>query len=260
MLSNRTGGHQEPSKDGFVPRVQKTYNYGLFKFVKGNRAISNSNYAAIKRSMAKEVIMCFIIVNEFMEIIDGQHRFKVLRELKQPIFYVQCRGYGLKQIKQLNTVGSGWNTRDKVMTHVELGNAEYAKILNFWDEYGLGISHCQHILAHSLSLSNEFKNMWVEGTFVCEDWDRAIDDIQRIKAFESKFKGWNKLSFVRALLHIFWGDTVYDWDRLQHVVEKNAPKLLHVSKELEIRQELTKFYNYHKKDSAKVFFWDQTEA
>ena len=54
--------------------VFKTFDYGLFKNIKGNRELNPKNYKKILHSMGNKQLEIPIIVNEKYEIIDGQHR------------------------------------------------------------------------------------------------------------------------------------------------------------------------------------------
>ena len=48
--------------------------------------------------MQSNYLFTVIIVNENYEIIDGQHRFEVIKELNLPLRYIICEGYGFAAI------------------------------------------------------------------------------------------------------------------------------------------------------------------
>tara|TARA_A100001037_G_C14533840_1_gene364260 strand:+ start:299 stop:496 length:198 start_codon:yes stop_codon:yes gene_type:complete len=56
--------------------IHFTKDYGIFKLLKENRDKDNPNYEQLKESIqTKHIKSAAVIVNEKMEILDGQHRF-----------------------------------------------------------------------------------------------------------------------------------------------------------------------------------------
>ena len=68
-----------------INEVFETHDYGQFRFIKGNRLIRASHVNNILKSMKKRRLFSPLIVNEKMEIIDGQHRFKAQEKLNKSI-------------------------------------------------------------------------------------------------------------------------------------------------------------------------------
>jgi ParB-like chromosome segregation protein Spo0J len=79
-------------------QVHTTTDYFLFKSIDGNRNKNLLHINRLRESMSKNYLFTVIIVNENYEIIDGQHRFDVIQELKLPLNYIVCKGYGLKEV------------------------------------------------------------------------------------------------------------------------------------------------------------------
>ena len=63
--------------------IHITKNYNDFKFVKGNRAINYTHVNNLVDSIKEKDLQMPIIVDEKMNIIDGQHRFEAYRLLKK---------------------------------------------------------------------------------------------------------------------------------------------------------------------------------
>lgn len=77
--------------------VQQTQEYDKFSLLSANRDISKGHVQSLKASIEKlgnitEKVP--IIVNQNLEIIDGQHRFQALKELGLPVFYIVADGMG----------------------------------------------------------------------------------------------------------------------------------------------------------------------
>ena len=88
-----------------LSQVYKTEDYFLFKPIDGNRNKNLLHINRLKKSMESNYLFTVIIVNENYEIIDGQHRFEVIKELKLPLYYIVCNGYGLNEVHILNAKG-----------------------------------------------------------------------------------------------------------------------------------------------------------
>jgi len=88
----------------------------------------------LKTSMEKEYLMSPIIVNEKMEIIDGQHRFEAARQLDLPIRFIKVRGYALSQMQQMNAMSRKWSIIDHIKAYADLGNSNYVAMLDFIDK------------------------------------------------------------------------------------------------------------------------------
>lgn len=103
-----------------------TKEYSIFKKLYGNRDILDSRKNTIKNSILENgYIRNPIVVNENLEIIDGQGRFEALKELGLPIEYVIAHGAGHKECIALNANQKNWKTSDYVKSYAEIGIKEY---------------------------------------------------------------------------------------------------------------------------------------
>ena len=66
-------------------QVHTTTDYFLFKPIDGNRNKNLLHINRLKKSMSENYLFTVIIVNEKYEIIDGQHRFDVIQDLKHSL-------------------------------------------------------------------------------------------------------------------------------------------------------------------------------
>ena len=103
--------------------------------------------------MAETYLFTVIIVNEKYEIIDGQHRFDVIQELKLPLNYIVCKGYGLNEVHILNQNSKTWTSDDYLDGYCKLGYKDYLKYKEFKELYGIGHYECMWLLNGS-QLSN----------------------------------------------------------------------------------------------------------
>ena len=74
-----------------TPQIQKTKDYSIFKHVAFNRERNKRHIQAIKTIISKENLLHLhpILVNEKMEVVDGQHRLEAAKDLGLEVFYIQ---------------------------------------------------------------------------------------------------------------------------------------------------------------------------
>ncbi len=74
-----------------MEQVQKTNDYSKFNILKGNRPLDRYHLKKLKESVEKENHLNLhpIIINQNNEVIDGQHRLEVARQLGLDIFFIK---------------------------------------------------------------------------------------------------------------------------------------------------------------------------
>lgn len=123
--------------------IQSTTNYAMFKFTNKNRekGIDPAHVRKLVNSIkAKNMLeMKPIIVNENMEIVEGQHRTMAAKELGVPIYYTVVKSLSTKEMIGLNTQKS-WRTGDVVNAYVREGRPEYIKLQEFCKKAGVAVT------------------------------------------------------------------------------------------------------------------------
>lgn len=109
-------------------------DYSQFKYLGGNRDITHSK-KLLESITQNGYFNVPILVNENMEIIDGQGRFEALKMLGLPIRYVMEEGAGLEACRVLNRQQTNWSTADYVKSFVENGNENYIRLSKLADRY-----------------------------------------------------------------------------------------------------------------------------
>ena len=116
-----------------------TQNSAIFKKLLGNRDVKPERVNNIIKSINDcGYVVSPIIVNEKMEIIDGQARVEALTKLKLPIYYQVVKGIGLRECVAMNLKQSNWKTEDYIHSYAkQLGeNSEhYAHLEVAMEEY-----------------------------------------------------------------------------------------------------------------------------
>ena len=182
-------------------QVNTTTDYFLFKPIEGNRNKNLLHINRLKKSMAETYLFTVIIVNEKYEIIDGQHRFDVIQELKLPLNYIVCKGYGLNEVHILNQNSKTWTSDDYLDGYCKLGYKDYLKYKEFKELYGIGHYECMWLLNGS-QLSNPTQ-VFFTGDFKIKNYNEACKIIEKIMLVEPYYQEWKRRSFILAMLQLF---------------------------------------------------------
>ena len=118
-------------------KVYVSSDYGLISFQNGNREISSANYKKLKEKIQKKNMLNFhpLIVNENFEIIDGQHRFNVAKELNLPFYFIIADKMLLVDTIDINTVGQQWTLSDFMKTYCDLNRSPYIALKRFMADF-----------------------------------------------------------------------------------------------------------------------------
>ena len=184
-----------------INQVHTTTDYFLFKPIEGNRNKNLLHINRLKKSMAETYLFTVIIVNEKYEIIDGQHRFDVIQELKLPLNYIVCNGYGLNEVHILNQNSKTWTSDDYLDGYCKLGYKDYLKYREFKELYGIGHYECMWLLNGS-QLSNPTQ-VFFTGDFKIKNYNEACKIIEKIMLVEPYYEEWKRRSFILAMLQLF---------------------------------------------------------
>ena len=228
--------------------VYVTKDYGIFKRLVGNRDIPESRISKIVESIQTiGWVHNPIIVNEKMEVIDGQGRLTALQRLKMPIEYIIAEGAGNKDCIYMNSNMVNRKLSDFIKSYAEQGNENYQRLLSLMQRYANGNLDIISTAVYRLSRSKhrEIKQGILQLT---EDQYRAaVPRLEYIKPLlesinDKKLPG-SIVTLMQTLVYYFDYPEV-DKERLAYSVEKyiyNAtPWVLNTDCEREVEN----CYNY----------------
>ena len=95
--------------------VLQTTDYDMFKVRDWNRNISSSNMKKIDASVkAQGWLKHPIMVNEKMEVADGQHRLAYAKQHNLPVYYVVVPGLSINDCVVMNNARTSWTLIDYI--------------------------------------------------------------------------------------------------------------------------------------------------
>lgn len=233
-----------------VNQVYMTTDYSIFNFIDGNREVNLLHVERLKKSMKVKYIPVPIIVNEFNEIIDGQHRFMALKDLKKPVYYIVETGLKLNDVQRLNTNSSNWSSEDYMKSYCNLGFEEYIKYRDFKNEYGLCHSDTQALLTGG-TVGGGKGSAFNDGYFKITHLKQATETAKKIKAAAQFYDGYARQSFVKSM-QICFENPNYNHDEFLKRFKNQSYKLAGRTTYAEVLPALEEIYNYKRPQSTKV--------
>lgn len=250
--------------DSGVPsqvRVQTTQNYDKFKILVGNRDINQVNLKRLKSSFKEHYLFSPILVNEKMQIIDGQHRFLAAKELQLPVHYIMISGYGLEEVQVLNTNTSNWKKIDYLKAYCDLGIKPYLQMRQFmldYPDFGVGVSEV--ILSGNswgTTKGQVMENVKVvidgfqSGKLSIPDLDIAYDVADCIMQFKPLYDGYNRRSFVYAIIALLKNEN-YNHDEMLHKIMLSPTALTHCTNRTQYKILLEEIYNRNRRVKVSI--------
>lgn len=154
----------------------------VFKTLDGNRSVEPARVDKIARSIQRVgFVPSPIVVNDRMEVIDGQGRLEACKQLNLPIPYIQIDGIGIEECLSMNINQVNWSTRDYVNSWAERGNENYIKLRDFLDACDFPLQIGLWLMFRSPRVSNRIQNGTVEVT------DEMMDDAVDLSIYLHKF-------------------------------------------------------------------------
>lgn len=180
--------------------VQKTKDYSIFKQLEGNRCINQLHLNRLKKSMKEKYLVCPIIVNKHNEIIDGQHRYEAVKELKLPLFYIVVPNYGLEEVQRFNSNQKNFSFEDFLQGYCDLNNEDYIITREFKDRYKLNWDVTLTLLRGNYGgdVAADFRN----GEFKVRDLKKADAIAQKLEDYSQFYQGYKRRSFGLAFIKI----------------------------------------------------------
>lgn len=263
-LTRPLNGKVKLSKENIFSTIYETYDYDQFKILDANRDIKQSNYAGLVNSFQECYLLAMIIVNEKMEIIDGQHRFNAAKELGLPVRYVIMPGYGIKEVRQYNKTMQKWvkmDYRDSFATEGKDAYVELTEFMKMFPDFGIQVSLK---LLTGLQRGETFNRDggvnvttkdFQSGNLSLGNVHQAYPMARKILDFKDYYDGFNSPTFVGALLPIL-KKKIYDHKRMIQKLKSSGIHLVKCGTQEQYRLLLQKIYNYKVKPEEKADFFN----
>lgn len=184
-----------------MKEVRVTNKYEMFKKLEGNRATSQTRVEKIKKSIEKVgYITSPILVNQNMEIIDGQGRFEALKQMQLPVEYIVQEGIGFKECVAMNVHQTNWTAIDYINSYADKGVQSYIYIRDLMEKYK--IKNVSIISVATISTSKFWEANLREGNIVIteEQYKKAIEKLDYVKEIREKGNIKRLALFIKGIM------------------------------------------------------------
>ena len=190
--------------------LYKTTDYDSIKHITGNRQINPQNVERLKISMGEKQLITAAVVNDKMEIIDGQHRHEACRQLNLPFYYYIVDDYRLDDVQRMNSNMKNWTLADFHDTYIELYNSgdkdyvAYVELKLFMDEYAISLQTALY-LANTKIAKGVYETSFKSGGFKFRNKNIAgliIEEmVELFQGFDEKI--WKPITFVKEYSKLY---------------------------------------------------------
>lgn len=239
-------------------KIQQTENYTLFKRIQGNRTINKAQVKKLFDSLGNHPELATaipIIVNDNMEVIDGQHRLEALRKLELPVSYLQLGDLQLKDVQIINSATKVWTPVDYARSYSELGNKNYDIYLAFKKKYGLVHNILLSYLANADFIGGGKTTVqgFREGKFQVINEGKAHELCQKLLGIQQFYARGDSRVFALAFKKIATHPE-YDHSRMIEKIRAYSKFFKDSPYAEDYMRQLEKIYNFHSSTNRVKLF------
>jgi hypothetical protein len=187
-------------------KILQTFNYSQFKKIKGNREINDRHVNALIKSIEeKGLIINPAIVNEKMEIVEGQHRLAACEILNLPFYYYVVQGSGINEVTILNQNRKNWGFTEWMNRYASYNNMEYKIYKSLYEKWGFDHWSTIFLLCRTKGYRSRagLKDKFYSGTLKIETLEEGKKWAKRIMDVEPYYKNYKRRAFIQAMIRVF---------------------------------------------------------
>lgn len=120
--------------------IQETTDYTVFKFLKHNRPVVVSHVARLAQSMIDRPHLRVsrpVLVNDKMEVIDGQHRLRASELNGQSVYFMSVPGLTIEDARLLNALQRTWSLLDYAYSYASSRVPAYVQFVKTYEARNL---------------------------------------------------------------------------------------------------------------------------
>ena len=231
--------------------VLETTDYTIFRELPCNRGVAEARKNKIKDSIIREGWKFNpIIVNENMEVIDGQGRLEALKELGLPVQYVIIPGMTLDDCRAMNCAGQVWTVRDWIDSYSMEGLDAWVKIKSLMKEFGANERTVGIVLHKQLSQSYKHKDM----TITDEEYETARYVLSQLNMYIPAMKKLFGRTHSKIDAAVFMIEHNVDTMKMVDVINNMTKDMFNASNKETMIKSFQDAYNRNKKLKANRIY------
>ena len=232
-------------------KIHITSDYEKFTFLVGNRDVVNKHVKDLSAQIDQRDLNIPIIVNEKMEVCDGQHRLEAYKVLGLPDHYIVKEGLTLQDIRKLNSVNRKWTMNEYMMSHFKLGSKHYVTLEWFVRTYDFSVSDSLAMLNGKGYLDSYDYAQFREGHFVVHDLEKGKDIAKSILKVGEYFDKYKKGTFIRAMISVM-NDPNFVWSIFENRLRNYSSKLTNQGSRNDFILCIERLYNHKTSPEKRI--------
>ena len=243
-----------------VNKVYRTNDLSTFKTLPGNRVPNLQHINRLIYSIKKYGMKCNpILVNENLEVIDGQHRLEAAKSAGTFVYYIIVNGYNLTEVHTLNLNQKNWAKTDYMEGYANMGIEPYVKLREFTlknDDFSF--SNCLALCSNVNKSSHEYlagqikpEYVFEEGTWIGKDFNLAQDWANKIRMVGTYYDGYDRTAFIRAFIPLLSNDK-FDFSEFMHKLRLQPSALVDCVNSDQYRTVIEDIYNWRSRNKINL--------
>lgn len=251
-----------------ICHVYETEDYTIFKEMEHNRDVAMSRVKKLLASFSEKEILNPIVVNEKMEIIDGQGRYEALKLLKRPIKFVVADNATIDDCRRMNAYNTNWSTIDFVKSYAGSNNQNYLLLLGCQKQTGLPFSKIlrfagiNEFVHHGNTRSpSHYKNSVINSgklIFTEDHFKKVVLANEMAKEILSALDITSKqgLDIFYKCISVIFGFEGYNHERMVKKCKLCRSSFCLMGSMEDMLTEFSRVYNYKASSKDKLYFQD----
>jgi hypothetical protein len=240
--------------DKHTSKIYYTKNYSQFTLLKNNRQVkTNIN---LKKSLLDKGVLIPILVDNEMNILDGQHRFTIAKENSLRLPYQVINSKSIDIITDINTSSIHWTLIDYIHLYFVQKRTEYVKLYNLINEYKFVPIKNLITTAQNQFLEKKYLIECVkEGTFKFYNYENLRKCLESYATFLDKTEINSAVNVFNAYYRLF---NVKKFDQESFIKKAQLKdvkrKIIGIRDYNRILELFLTTYNYKRKKDKNIYF------
>lgn len=228
-----------------------TEDMDVFQKMPGNRGINEAHVKQLIKQFTEQgnLIDDFpIIVNERLEVIDGQHRVEAFEILEWPVVFEVRQGLNIEQVRTINSAQKNWGWHDYAVSHADLGNDNYVRFLNLYQHFDVPFSVLMYYCTKDQAKGHtrSFRN----GNFEMIDHRKTFDMLKRYQEAARACENGSR-EFAYAIKDVMQLPQ-YDHERMIRKLKLADGKFATARTKTDYLRALEDVYNFHEPEAERI--------
>lgn len=233
--------------------TQSTTKYEMFKDIASNREVDEKHVRKLMQAITKKNMLNLnpILVNDKMEVVDGQHRLEAAKRLGVQIFYLTDSSIQKADIAALNSNQKGWTMMDYINFYTVEKRPGFDKLSAFLSQHPM-LPPSTAMVMISDDGSRNTKGV-LEGRINTANYENGLKIAEMVKEYRNMCDHAYERNFVLAVIHCFYVPG-YDHAAMQAQLETQSRCLVRCINKKQYIELFEEIYNRNKSKNKLSFF------